>query len=83
MLPVTRDSLSHILHWFKHVIDNCNLKTNLRCNESLFQQTKYGKKQIHYVRMSRFPPMGFFRHQANMKYYTINYSYTFAFDNFV
>ena len=26
-----------MLHWFIHVVDNCSVKINLICNESLFQ----------------------------------------------
>ena len=39
MLQIASASLSHILHWFIHVVDNFNVKTNIICNESLFEQT--------------------------------------------
>ena len=47
MLPITSASLSRILHWFIHVVDNFNVNTNLICNESLFQQTNRVKTQMH------------------------------------
>ena len=32
MLQITNASLSRILHWFIHVVDNFNAETNLICN---------------------------------------------------
>ena len=48
ILQITSASLSSILHWFMHVVDNFNVKTNLICNESLLQQTKMVKTQMHF-----------------------------------
>ena len=48
MLQITSASLFRILHWFIHVVDNFNVKTNLICNESLFQQTNMVKTQMHF-----------------------------------
>ena len=58
---------SRILHWLIHVVDNFNVKTNLICKESPFQQTNMAKTQMHflYVRTGEFRPKGFFLHQAN------------------
>ena len=47
MLQIASTSLSRILHWFIHVVDNFNVKTNLICNESLFQQTNMVKTRMH------------------------------------
>ena len=48
MLQITSASSSRILHWFIHVVDNFNVKTNIICNESLFQQTNMVKTQMHF-----------------------------------
>ena len=47
-LQITSASKSRILHWFIHVVGNFNVKTNLECNESLFQQTNMVKIQMHF-----------------------------------
>ena len=47
VLQITNASYSRILHWFIHVEDNLNVKTNLICNESQFQQTNRVKTQMH------------------------------------
>ena len=47
ILHITHESLSRILHWFIHVVDNFNVKTNLICNESLLQQANMVKTQMH------------------------------------
>ena len=67
MLQITSTSSSRILHWFIHVVDKFNVKTNLICNESLFQQTNMVKTQMHflYERTGEFPTIGIFLHQAN------------------
>ena len=44
MLQIVSESLSRILHWFIHVVDNFNLKSN----KSLFQQTNMVKTQMHF-----------------------------------
>ena len=49
MLQITSTSLSHILHWFIHVVDNFNAKTSLICNESLFLQTYMIKTLMHFI----------------------------------
>ena len=43
MLQIASTSVSRILHWSMHVADNFNVKTNIICNESLFQQTNMVK----------------------------------------
>ena len=44
MLKIASTSLSRILHWPIHVVDNFNVKTSIICNESLFlQQTSIVK----------------------------------------
>ena len=62
MLQITSASKFGILHWFRHVVDNFNVKTNLICNQSLFQQTNIVKTQMHflYVRTGEFPTLGIF-----------------------
>ena len=62
MLQIASASLSRILHWCVNVVDNFNVKTNLICNESLFQQTNMVKTQMHflYVRTGEFPTLGIF-----------------------
>ena len=37
-----------VLLWFIHVVDNFNVKTNLICNVSLFQQTNMVRTQMHF-----------------------------------
>ena len=49
ILQITSASLSRILHWFIHVVDNFNVKTNLICNESLFQQTNMVKHRCIFI----------------------------------
>ena len=67
MLQIRGASLSRILDWFIHVVDSFNVKTNLICNQSLFQQTNMVKTQMHflYVRTGEFPTLGIFLHQPN------------------
>ena len=68
ILQITNASYSRILHWFIHVVDNINVKTNLICNESQFQQTNRVKTQMHcFICKDRQVShlMNFFLHQAN------------------
>ena len=62
MLQITSASQSRILHRFIHVVDKFNVKNNLMCNESLFQQTNMVKIQMHflYVRTGEFHTIGIF-----------------------
>ena len=65
MLPVTSASYYRLLHWFIQVVDNCNVKTKLICNETLFQQTNMVKTDSVYVRTGELTTLGIFVHQAN------------------
>ena len=49
-LQITSARLSRILHWFIHVVDNFNVKTNFICNESLFQQNNMVKTKMHFYK---------------------------------
>ena len=58
-----------------HVVDNYKVKTNLICNESLFQQTDMDKKKDSFnVKTGEFPTSGIFfyikqiRHNKSIDY---------------
>ena len=82
MLQITSASLSRILHWFIHVVGNINVKTNLICNESLFQQSNMVKTQMYflYVRTGECPALGIFSMLNKSDIKPINYVCNFALD---
>ena len=75
-------SLSRILHWLIHVVDNFNVKTNLLCNESMFQQTYMVKTQMHflYVRTGEFPTLGIISSSSKSDIKPIDYACKFVLD---
>ena len=84
MLQITSASLSRILHWFIHVVDSLNKKTNLLCNESLFQQTNVVKKQMHfqYVRTGEFPTLEIFSSSSKSDIKPVDYVCKFVLDKY-
>ena len=68
------------------VVDNFNVKTNLLCNVSLFQQTNMVKTQMHflYVSTSEFSTLGTFSTSSKSDIKPIDYVRNFVLDeNFV
>ena len=82
MLQITSASLSCIYHWFIHVVDNFNVKTNLLCNVSLFQQTNMVKTQMHflYVSTSEFSTLRTFSTSSKSDIKPIDYVRNFVLD---
>ena len=82
MLQITSASLSRILHRFIHVVDKFNVKTNLICNESLFQQTNMVKTRMHFlhVRTGKFHTIGIFSTSSKSDIKTNDYGHNFVLD---
>ena len=82
MLQITSTSSSRILHWFIHVVDKFNVKTNLICNESLSQQTNMVKTQMHFLydRTGKFPTIGIFSTSSKSDIKPIDYVRNFVLD---